>query len=49
MIKKMLSEFNVKEYFELWLLAYFLYVSLESAESITGQNINIDSDTILWK
>ena len=46
MIKKLLYDFNVKEHFELWLLACILYASLEGAESITGQNIHVDSSTI---
>ena len=46
MIKKLLTDFNVTEHFELWLLACFLYASLEGTESITGQNLHFDSDTI---
>ena len=46
MIKKLLTDFNVSEHFELWLLACFLYVSLEGTESITSQNIHVDSGTI---
>ena len=46
MIKKLLTDFNVTEHFELWLLACFLYTSLEGTESITGQNIQVDSSTI---
>jgi len=42
MIKKLLTDFNVTEHSELWLLAYFLYASLEGAESITTQNIHLD-------
>ena len=46
MIKKLLTDFNVKEHFEFWLLAFLLYASLEGTESITGQIIHVDSDTI---
>ena len=46
MIKKLLTDFNVKEHFELWLLAFLLYASLEVTESITGQNNHVDSDII---
>ena len=46
MIKKLLTDFNVKEHFEFWILACFLYASLEATESIIGQNIHVDSGTI---
>ena len=46
MVKKLLTDFNVKELFELWLITYILYVFLEGAESITGQNIHVYSGTI---
>jgi len=46
MIKKLLTDFNVTEHFELWLLACLLYASLEGTESIMGQNIHVDSGTI---
>ena len=46
MIKKLLIDFNVKEHFELWLLAYFLYTSLDGTDSIIDQNVYVDSNTI---
>ena len=46
MIKKLLYDFNVKEYFELWLLDFLLYASLEGKEYITDQNIHDDSGII---
>ena len=46
MIKKLLTDFNATEHFELWFLAFLLYASLEGTESITSQNIHFDSGTI---
>ncbi len=46
MIKKLLTDFNVIDHLELWLLAYFLYAYLEGSESITSQNIHVDLCTI---
>ena len=46
MIKIRLTDFNVSEHFELWLLAFLLYASLEGTEWITSQNMHIDLGTI---